>query len=119
MNYDDILSLVRAGYTKSEIDAMGAGAAETTTVQTEQLPRVPDQTKEAPPPAVPSPAPAEPAATSTEALLQQLFGSVNMLTQAVQAQNRAAITGTTPAQTAEEIARNATARMMGVNTEKE
>lgn len=124
MNYDDILALVRAGYTKSEIDAMGAGAAETAPLQTEQLPRVSDQTKEAPPPAVPSPAPAEPAApaapaSSTEALLQQLFGSVNTLTQAVQAQNRAAITGTTPAQTAEEIARNATARMMGVNTEKE
>ena len=119
MNYEDILALVRAGYTKSEIDAMGDGAAETAPVQTEQPPAVPDQTKEAPAPAVPSPTPAAPAVTGTEALLQQLFGSVNMLTQAVQAQNRATITGNTQAQTAEEIARNATARMMGVNTEKE
>ena len=27
MNYDDILALVRAGYSKAEIDAMGSGAA--------------------------------------------------------------------------------------------
>ena len=80
-------------------------------------PAAPEQPKESPAPAVPPQA--QPlAATSTEALLQQLFGSVNTLTQAVQAQNRATITGTTPAQTTEEIARNATARMMGV-TEKE
>lgn len=109
MNYDDILALVRAGYSKTEIDAMGPGAA--------QQPAAPEQPKESPAPTVPPQA--QPlSATSTEALLQQLFGSVNTLTQAVQAQNRATITGTTPAQTTEEIARNATARMMGV-TEKE
>lgn len=137
MNYDDILALVRAGYSKTEIDAMAAGAAAPTPVPSAQQPAAPEQPKEAPAPAVPpaqqseapeqpkeAPAPAVPpqaqpvAATSTEALLQQLFGSVNTLTQAVQAQNRATITGTTPAQTTEEIARNATARMMGV-TEKE
>ena len=82
-----------------------------------QQPAAPEHPKESPAPAVPPQA--QPVtATSTEALLQQLFGSVNTLTQAVQAQNRATITGTTPAQTTEEIARNATARMMGV-TEKE
>ena len=131
MNYDDILALVRAGYSKTEIDAMGSGAAAPAPVPPAQQPAAPEQPKESPAPAVPpqaqpkeSPAPAVPpqaqplAATSTEALLQQLFGSVNTLTQAVQAQNRATITGTTPAQTSEEIARNATARMMGV-TEKE
>ena len=126
MNYDDILALVRAGYSKTEIDAMGPGAAAPAPVppvppvppaQQPAAPAAPEQPKESPAPAVPPQA--QPlAATSTEALLQQLFGSVNTLTQAVQAQNRATITGTTPAQTTEEIARNATARMMGV-TEKE
>ena len=117
MNYDDILALVRAGYSKTEIDAMGPGAAAPAPVPPAQQPDAPEQPKESPAPAVPPQAP-QVTATSTEALLQQLFGSVNTLTQAVQAQNRATITGTTPAQTTEEIARNATARMMGV-TEKE
>lgn len=117
MNYDDILALVRAGYSKAEIDAMGTGAAAAAPVPPAQQPAAPEPPKESTAPAVPPQA--QPlAATSTEALLQQLFGSVNTLTQAVQAQNRATITGTTPAQTTEEIARNATARMMGV-TEKE
>ena len=120
MNYDDILALARAGYSKAEIDAMVSGAAAQAPVPPAQqptAPAAPEQPKESPAPAVPPQA--QPlAATSTEALLQQLFGSVNTLTQAVQAQNRATITGTIPAQTTEEIARNATARMMGV-TEKE
>lgn len=117
MNYDDILALVRAGYSKTEIDAMVSGAAAQDPVPPAQQPAAPEPPKESPAPAVPSQTPPV-TATSTEALLQQLFGSVNTLTQAVQAQNRATITGTTPAQTTEEIARNATARMMGV-TEKE
>ncbi len=117
MNYDDILALVRAGYSKTEIDAMGTGAAAPAPVSPAQQPEAPEQPKESPAPAVPPQTPPV-TASSTEALLQQLFGSVNTLTQAVQAQNRAAITGTTPAQTTEEIARNATARMMGVS-EKE
>lgn len=117
MNYNDILALVRAGYSKDEINSMAAGAAAPAPVPTAQQPAAPEQPKEAPAPAVPTQAQPE-AATSTEALLQQLFGSVNTLTQAVQAQNRASITGTTPAQTTEEIALNATSRMMGV-TEKE
>ena len=122
MNYDEILALVRAGYSKTEIDAMGTGSAKPAPAAPAQQPAAPAQPKESTAPAVPAqaqPAQAQPvAATSTEALLQQLFGSVNTLTQAVQAQNRANITGTTPAQTTEEIARTATARMMGV-TDKE
>lgn len=117
MNYDDILALVRAGYSKTEIDSMVSGAAAPAPVPPAQQPDVPEQPKESPAPAVPPQTPPV-TATSTEALLQQLFGSVNTLTQAVQAQNRATITGTTPAQTTEEIARNATARMMGVTEEE-
>ena len=117
MNYEDILALVRAGYSKTEIDAMGSGAAAPAPVPPTQQPAAPEPPKESPASAMPPQTPPV-TATSTEALLQQLFGSVNTLTQAVQAQNRATITGTTPAQTTEEIARNATARMMGV-TEKE
>lgn len=112
MNYDDILALVRAGYSKAEIDAMAAGAA-APSAPPAQKPAAPEQPKEAPAPAVPTQA--QPvAATSTEALLQQLFGSVNTLTQAVQAQNRANITGNAPAQTVDDIAKTATARIMGV-----
>lgn len=117
MNYDEILALVRAGYSKNEINAMAAGAAATPPAPPAQQPAAPEQPKESPAHAV-SPQAQPVAATSTEALLQQLFGSVNTLTQAVQAQNRATVTGITPAQTTEEIARSATARMMGV-TEKE
>ena len=134
MNYDDILALVRAGYSKAEIDAMGSGAAAPAPVQPVQT--APQKAASAritqpqqPAPAQPAPAQPVPVAVAEqmegpqeyngiEQLLQQLFGSVNTLTQAVQAQNRATITGATPAQTTEEIARNATARMMGV-TEKE
>ena len=114
MNYDDILALVRAGYSKDEINAMAAGAAAPPAQETAAPPPVPpEQPKEAPAPAVPPQA--QPvAATSTEALLQQLFGSVNTLTQAVQAQNRANITGNAPAQTVDDIAKAATARIMGV-----
>lgn len=113
MNYDDILALVRAGYSKDDINAMAAGAAAPPPVPPVQQPAAPEQPKEAPAPAVPPQA--QPvAATSTEALLQQLFGSVNTLTQAVQAQNRANITGNSPVQTADDIAKAATARIMGV-----
>ena len=112
MNYDDILALVRAGYTKDEINAMAAGAAAPTPVPPEQ-PAAPEPPREAPAPAVP-PQEQPVAASSTEALLQQLFGSVNTLTQAVQAQNRANITGNSPAQTVDDIAKTATARIMGV-----
>ena len=120
MNYDDILALARAGYSKDEINAMAAGAAAPPPVPPEQPKEAPEQPKEAPEQPKEAPAPAVPpqaqpvAATSTEALLQQLFGSVNTLTQAVQAQNRANITGNSPVQTADDIAKAATARIMGV-----
>lgn len=117
MNYDDILALVRAGYSKEEINSMAAGAAAPPPVAPAQQSAAPEQLKEAPAPSVP-PQTQPVAATSTDALLQQLFGSVNTLTQAVQAQNRANITGNAPAQTVDDIAKAATARIMGV-TEKE
>lgn len=113
MNYDDILALVRAGYSKSEIDAMAAGSA-APGATTEQRAEAPAPAQEPPAPAVQAPAQQPGPATSTEALLQQLFGSVNTLTQAVQAQNRANITGNVPAQTVDDIAKAATARIMGV-----
>ena len=92
---------------------MAAGAAAPAPMPPEQPKEAPKQPNEAPSPAVPPQA--QPvAATSTEALLQQLFGSVNTLTQAVQAQNRANITGNAPAQTVDDIAKAATARIMGV-----
>lgn len=112
MNYEDILALVRAGYSKSEIDAMAVGFA-APSASTERRAETPAPAQEPPAPAVQAPA-QQTAASSTEALLQQLFGSVNTLTQAVQAQNRANITGNAPAQTVDDIAKAATARIMGV-----
>lgn len=114
MYYDDILTLVRAGYSKAEIGAMAAGAA-APSAPSKQRPEAPAASQKPPAqqPAVQAPA-QQPAATSTEALLQQLFSSVNTLTQAVQAQNRANITGNAPAQTVDDIAKTATARVMGV-----
>ena len=104
MNYDEIMCLARAGYTKDEINAMAAGAA------------APEATTEpAAPPAPAQPAPAsvtpEPQATQSmeEQLLRQILG-------AVQANNRAGITGATaPAeQSGMDAVRAASASIMGI-----
>lgn len=75
----EILELVRAGYTKAEIQAMDAAPA---------ADPVPEAEPEAPAPAAdPQPA-AEPAAAAPD-WQQQLFTQLGALTAAIQGQNRA------------------------------
>lgn len=131
MNYDDILALVRAGYSKSEIDAMGADSAAPApkpAVQPTKTPeqpkpavqqtKTPEQPKEPAAPEAPAPAPSvtvQPEAPTShiDELLHQILG-------AVQANNRATITGDTAPDSATGIdaVREASARLMGI-TKKE
>lgn len=118
MNYDDILALVRAGYSKDEIAAMGAAAPATPAPKPEQT-ADPPKTKTAAvqsPDAVPA---AQPPVNATEQLLQQLLGGMSTLTAAVQAQNRASITGAIPPKSNVDLAREATARLAGITYDKE
>lgn len=114
MNYDDILALVHAGYTKDEIAAMGAAAPATPAPEPANV--SPEN------PAVQSPdavSTAQPPVNATEQLLQQLLGGMSTLTAAVQAQNRAGITGATPPKSNADLAREATARLAGIPYDKE
>ena len=83
MNYDDILALVRAGYSKTEIDAMGSGAAAPAPVPEPApapAPKLAPATAPEPAPATapePAPAPA-PQLSQTEALLRKILGAVQM-----------------------------------------
>ena len=75
MNYDDILALVRAGYTKDEISAM-------TTPKPAAAPAPEPAAAPAPEPAAaPTPEPAAapaPQVSQTEALLREILGAVQM-----------------------------------------
>lgn len=116
MNYDDILALVRAGYTKDDIAAMGAAAPATPAPEPEPAAEPSNTAAVQSPDAVPT---ARPPVNATEQLLQQLLGGMSTLTAAVQAQNRAGITGATPPKSNAELAREATARMAGIPYDKE
>lgn len=115
MNYEDILALVHAGYTKDDIAAMGAAASATPAPEPEPAAEPPEATAVQSPDAVPAAQPV----IATEQLLQQLLGGISTLTDAVQAQNRAGITGVTPPKSNADLAREATARMAGIPYEKE
>ena len=117
MNYEDILALVHAGYTKDEIAAMGAAAPATPAAPApDPAAEPPETTAVQSPDAVPA---ARPPVNATEQLLQQLLGGISTLTDAVQAQNRAGITGVTPPESTADLAREATARLAGIPYEKE
>lgn len=117
MNYEDILALVRAGYNKDDIAAMGAAAPTT--------PATPAPEPAGGPPETPAMQSADavsatqPPVNATEQLLQQLLGGMSTLTAAVQAQNRAGITGATPPKSNAALAREATARLAGIPYDKE
>lgn len=120
MNYEDILALVHAGYTKDEITAMGAAASATPAAPAPEPTAEPQETAAMQSPdAVPAAQPAAQPVNATEQLLQQLLGGISTLTDAVQAQNRAGITGVTPPKSNADLAREATARMAGIPYEKE
>lgn len=115
MNYEDILALVHAGYTKDEIAAMGAAAPATPAPEPEPAAEPSEATAVQSPDAVPAAQPVN----ATEQLLQQLLGGISTLTDAVQAQNRAGITGVTPPKSNADLAREATARLAGIQYVKE
>lgn len=86
MTYADILTLLRAGYTKDEIDAMedpADPAAQPETKPADPAPEAPaeEQAPEAQP-AAPTEAPADPT--------QQILHQLTELVKSVQAQNRGA-----------------------------
>lgn len=87
MTYADILTLLRAGYTKDEIDAMEAPAAQPETQQADPAPEAPaeEQAPEAHPETQPE---AQPAAPSDPT--QQILHQLTELVRSVQAQNRGA-----------------------------
>ena len=92
MNYNEILELVRAGFTRDEINAMQAPAP-----APQPEPPAADPQPAEPPAADPQPEPvAAPPATETEKLLRELLGGMSALTKAVQAGNRANITREEP-----------------------
>lgn len=121
MTYADKIALARAGYSRAEIEAMDPGTAAApataqtaTPVEPEQDPAAgQEQAQTAEPeqaPAPVTPAPVTPPQSLEMAMLQQILG-------AVQAGNRAGITGTTPpaAQSGMDVVKNATAQLMGGN----
>lgn len=106
MNYNEILELVRAGFTRDEINAM-----QDPTPVTQPDPPTDPQPAE-PPAADPQPEPvAAPPATETEKLLRELLGGMSTLTKAVQAGNRANITREEPPDR-QQAAGAATARLI-------
>lgn len=92
MNYNEILELVRAGFTRDEINAMQASAP-----APQPEPPAADPQPAEPPAGDRQPEPvAAPPATETEKLLRELLGGMSTLTKAVQAGNRANITREEP-----------------------
>ena len=105
MQINEILELVRAGYTKSEIAQMENAAAEP----------VPEQVETPADPPAPEPAPisvgvADPA--GLESLLRQVLGSVDGLKKTVQASQ--ILTGVQEAPTGADALRTATMHAAGV-----
>lgn len=92
MNTQDVLTLLRAGYSKSEIDAMSREkAAETTNNETDKSPAENPQAPQepAPAPVAAQEAPAEPPRVAGTDL-DRLFSELRNLTAAIQQSNRAA-----------------------------
>lgn len=116
MTYADKIALARAGYSRAEIEAMDPGSAAApataqtaTPVEPEQAPAAGQEQDQATEPEQ-APAPVTPPQSLEMAMLQQILG-------AVQAGNRAGITGATPpaAQSGMDVVKNATAQLMGGN----
>lgn len=112
MNYNEILELVRAGYTRDEINAMQAPAPAPQPEPPAADPPAADPQPAEPPAADPQPEPVTaPPATETEKLLRELLGGMSTLTKAVQAGNRANITREEPPDR-QQAAGAATARLI-------
>jgi hypothetical protein len=79
MNYEEIMMLVRAGYTKDEISAMQTPADPAPADPAPADPTLADPTPEDPAPADPAPADPAPAPAGND----QILAALNQLTQAV------------------------------------
>lgn len=124
MNYADKIALARAGYSRAEIESMDTGST-TPAAAPEPAGKAAENPEPEAPPAPAEQAPAQVTAQVTEpmpqphsiddAMLQQILGGMSTLTAALQAANRAGVTGTTPPAEASgmDAIRAATARMMG------
>ena len=113
MNFDEVMCLARAGYTKDEINAMAAGAAAPEATPEPKPASATPEPAEPPAPAVQTPAPVTPAQQAPQSMEEQLL---RQILGAVQANNRAGITGTTaPAeQSGMDAVRAASASIMGI-----
>lgn len=113
MNFDEIMCLARAGYTKDEINAMAAGTAAPSAAPEPKPESAAPEPAAPPAPAQPAPAPVTPAQQAPQSMEEQLL---RQILGAVQASNRTAITGTTaPAeQSGMDAVRAASASIMGI-----
>lgn len=94
MNQEDILALVRAGFSRSEILAMQAPAAEPAPAEPQPDPEPAPQPEPEPAPAAPQPEPAPaapqpaPAVQPAQPSNQDVLAAINSLTAAIQNINR-------------------------------
>ena len=110
MQINDILELVRAGYTKSEIAQMENAASEPEPVETPTDPPAPEPQTEPAPISVGVAEQYDPA--GLESLLRQVLGSVDGLKKTVQASQ--ILTGVQEAPTGADALRTATMHAAGV-----
>lgn len=112
MTYTEILELIRAGYTRAEIDAMQkedeskAAAAPGPATEPDQHPDEGQKqtTEQKKPESVPTPSPEKKEPTEVEKLISALGLQMQQLTRAVQAHNITNLEGNgTPAETADDI----------------
>lgn len=88
MNQEDILALVRAGFSRSEILAMQAPAAEPAPAEPQPDPEPAPQPEPEPAPAAPQPEPAPAAPQPAQPSNQDVLAAINSLTAAIQNINR-------------------------------
>ena len=111
MTYTEILELIRAGYTRAEIDAMQKEETPAPSAAAEPGPAIevePDEeqkqtTEQNKPESVPPAEPAKHEPTEVEKLVSALGLKLDALTRAVQTSNTQTIEGSTPAETAQDI----------------
>ena len=111
MTYTEILELIRAGYTRAEIDAMqkeetapaSAAADPGPAIEAELEEEQKQITTENKPESVPPAEPAKHEPTEVEKLVSALGLKLDALTRAVQTSNTQTIEGSTPAETAQDI----------------
>lgn len=112
MTYTEILELIRAGYTRAEIDAMqkeetpapvSAAADPGPAIEVEPDEEQKQTTTQNKPESVPPAEPAKHEQTEVEKLVSALGLKLDALTRAVQTSNTQTIEGSTPAETAQDI----------------